>query len=126
MLTVSVDGGGADAELIVSVALRVTPFNVALIVAVVAAVTDAVAIVKVADDDPAATVTLGGTVAFALLLARLTEVAAEAVALNVTVPCTLFPPTTEAGFSVSAATVIAGGGGGSPAVTVTLVSRRPS
>ena len=89
MLTVSVDGGGggdvADG-LIVKVALRVTPFNVALIVAVAVAVTAPVPIVNVPDDAPAAIVTLAGTVARALLLARLTTVAAGALALNVTVP----------------------------------------
>jgi hypothetical protein len=87
MLTVSVaGGGGADAELIVNVALRVTPFNDALIVAVVVAVTAAVPTVNVPDDAPAAIVTLAGTLACALLLARLTTVAAGALALNVTVP----------------------------------------
>lgn len=87
-LTVSVDGGGgvvADG-LIVNVALRVTPFNVALIVAVPVAVTAVVPTVNVPDDAPAAIVTLAGTVARVLLLARLTTVAAGALALNVTVP----------------------------------------
>lgn len=88
MLTESVDGGGGvvAAGLIVSVALRVTPFSVALIVAVPVAVTDVVPIAKVAADAPAATVTLAGTVARVLLLARVTTVAAGAAALNVTVP----------------------------------------
>lgn len=88
ILTVSVagGGGGAFAGLIVNVALRVRPLNVPLIVAVVVAVTAVVLTVKVADDDPAATVTDGGTVADALLLARLTTVADEAAALNLTVP----------------------------------------
>jgi hypothetical protein len=115
--------------LIVNVALRVTPFNVALIVAVPVAVTATVPIVNVPDDAPAAIVTLAGTVARVLLLARLTTVAAGALALNVTVPCTLFPPTTELGFSARAATVNAGGGGGGCVVegtTVTPTSRRPS
>ena len=88
-LTVSVDGGGGgvvDAGLVVNVALRVTPFNVALIVAVPVAVTAAVPIVNVPEDAPAAIVTLAGTLARVLLLARLTTVAAGAVALNVTVP----------------------------------------
>ena len=87
ILTVSVDGGGVVATgLIVSVALRVTPLNVPLITALVVAVTVAVLIVKLADVAPAATVTLAGTEATALLLARLTTVAAGAVALNVTLP----------------------------------------
>jgi hypothetical protein len=79
-------GGGADAGLIVKIALLVTPFNAALIVALVVAVTAAVPTVTVPDDAPAAIVTLAGTVACALLLARLTTVAAGALALNVTVP----------------------------------------
>ena len=72
--------------LIVSVALRVSPLNVPLIVPVVVAVTAEVLTVNVAEDEPAATVTVAGTVADALLLARLTIVADEAAALNLTVP----------------------------------------
>lgn len=87
ILTVSVlGGGGAAAGLIVSVALRVTPLKVALIVALVAVVTAAVLMVKLADDAPAATVTLAGTEAAALLLANVTTVAEGAVALKLTVP----------------------------------------
>ena len=87
ILTVSVDGGGgAETGLIVSVALRVTPLKVPLIVALVVAVTVVVFTVKLAEDAPAATVTLAGTEAAALLLARLTVVADGAAALNVTVP----------------------------------------
>ena len=74
------------AGLIVSDAVRVTPFSEALIVAVADAVTAIVLIVNVAEDAPAATVTDAGTVAAALLLARLTRVAAGAVALNLMVP----------------------------------------
>jgi hypothetical protein len=87
ILTVSVAGGGVvTAGLIVSVALRVSPLNVPLIVAVVVAVTAVVFTVNVADEDPAATVTDGGTVAEALLLASVTNVADVAAALNLTVP----------------------------------------
>ena len=86
ILTVSVAGGGALAVLIVKVALRVSPLNVPLIVAVVVADTAVVFTVNVAEDDPAATVTDAGTVADALLLARFTTVADEAAALNLTVP----------------------------------------
>ena len=88
ILTVSVlgGGGGAPTGLIVSVALRVMPLRAPLIVALVIAVTVVVLIAKFADDAPAATVTLAGTVAAALLLARLTTVAAVAAALNLTVP----------------------------------------
>ena len=86
--TVSVagGGGGAPAGLIVRVALRVTPLNVPLIVAVVVADTAVVLTVNVAEDAPAATVTDGGTVADALLLARVTTVADVAAAVNLTVP----------------------------------------
>jgi hypothetical protein len=87
MLTVSVDGGGVVAAgLIVSVALRVTPLSVALIVAVPVVVTEVVPIVNVPEDAPAKIVTLAGTVARELLLARLITVAAGAAALSVTVP----------------------------------------
>ena len=86
--TVSVagGGGGAPAGLIVRVALRVTPLNVPLIVAVVVTDTAVVLTVNVAEDDPVATVTDGGTVAEALLLAKVTTVAAVAATVNVTVP----------------------------------------
>ena len=85
--TVSVlGGGGAATGLIVSVALRVMPSRVPLIVALTVAVTVVVLTVKLAEDAPAATVTLAGTVAAALLLARVTTVAAVAAALNLTVP----------------------------------------
>ena len=87
ILTVSVlGGGGAATGLIVSVALRVTPSNAPLIIALAVALTVVVLMVKLAEDAPAATVTLGGTVAAALLLARVTTVAAVAAALNLTVP----------------------------------------
>ena len=72
--------------LIVSDAVRVNPLNAALIVAVVVALTAAVLTLNVADDAPAATVTEAGTVADALLLARVTTVADGAVALSLTVP----------------------------------------
>src|SRR6185295_6003883 len=127
ILTVSVagGGGGAPAGLIVSVALRVTPLNVPLIVAVVVADTAVVFTVNVAEDDPAATVTDGGTVADALLLASVTTVADVAAALNLTVPWTGFPPTTDAGFRVTEAR-LTGAGGVVPGLTVTEVSRLPS
>jgi len=70
----------------VSVALRVSPLNVPLIVAVVVADTTAVLTVNDAEDAPAATVTDGGTVADALLLESVTTVADVAAALNLTVP----------------------------------------
>ena len=79
-------GGGAVTGLIVSVLLRVTPLKVPLMIALIVAFTVPVVTVKLADDAPAATVTLAGTVAAALLLARVTTVAAGAAALKVTVP----------------------------------------
>lgn len=125
--TVSVLGGcgGAVAVLIVSVALRVTPPNVPLIVALVVAFTAEVLIAKAAVVAPAATVTLAGTRAAALLLASVTTVAEGAAALNVTIPCAVFPPTTEAGDNVNDESVT-GAGAGVPRVTVTDTSRRPS
>lgn len=90
ILTVSVDGGGGGGGgatgLIVSVALRVTPLNTPVIVALVVVLTAVVLTVKFAEEAPAATVTLAGTEAAALLLARVTVVADGAAALNLTVP----------------------------------------
>jgi len=67
------------------------------------AATALVATVKVALVAPAATVTLGETVAtVVLLLERLTTAPpAGAAPLRVTVPCEEFPPVTLVGFSVS-------------------------
>ena len=95
--------------MIVSDAERVTPFRLAEIVAVIVAVTAVVLTANVADDAPAATVTLAGTAADALLLASVTVVAAGATALSVTVPCAAFPPVTEVGFNETAATVSGAG-----------------
>ena len=75
-----------DVGLSVSVAERVVAFKIALIVTLAGEVTDVVVVVKLADDAPAATVTLAGTDASALLDERLTLVAVEAGALKVTVP----------------------------------------
>jgi FtsH-binding integral membrane protein len=113
MRTVSaLGGGGATFVLIVSVALRVTPPNEPLIVALVVALTAVVLTMKLAELAPAATVTLAGTLATALLLASVTTVADGATALNVTVPWT--------------ADSVSGAGVGVPGVTVTVRSRRPS
>ena len=127
ILTVSVAGGGGGAltGLIVSDALRVNPLNVPLIVAVVVAETAVVLTVNVADEEPAATVTDAGTVADALLLARLTTVADGAAALSLTVPCTEFPPVTEVALNVTD-DKLSGVGTGADGVTVTVTSRRPS
>ena len=127
ILTVSVlgGGGGAPTALIVSVALRVTPSNVPLITAFVVAVTLVVLTVKLADVAPAATVTLAGTEAAALLLARVTTVAAGAAAFNVTLPWTAFPPTTVLDDNVIEDNE-SGVGVGAAGVTVTVKLRRPS
>jgi hypothetical protein len=125
ILTVSVDGGGGGGAFTVKVALRVMPLRVAVIATLLAAVTVVVLILKLAEDAPATTVTLAGKVAAALLLARLTTVATEAVALRMTVPWAEFPPVTAPGFMVNADSVIALGGGGG-GVTVRVTEREPS
>jgi hypothetical protein len=83
-------------------------------------VTALVVIVKVADACPADTVRLAGTFAFVWLLVKLTSAPpASAPVVNVTVPVTGFPPTTEVTGSVTElrATV--------PAVQCSLTQRNP-
>lgn len=104
-------------------ALRVTPLRVALMVTVVAEPTVVVVTLKLAEDAPAGTVTLAGKEAAALLLARLTTVAAPAEALKETVPCAAFPPVMVLGVKAKADTVIVVGGGG---VIVSVTWREPS
>lgn len=71
-------------------------------VAIVVEVTAVVVAVKVAVVLPAATLTLAGTAAEALLLDRLTAMPpAGAAPVRVTVPVEELPPATEAGFSAS-------------------------
>jgi hypothetical protein len=84
--------------LTVSVVVLVKPY-VPEIVTEVFAATGLVVIVKVADVAPAATVTLGGTCATAVLvLCSVTVVPpVGAAALKVTVPVELAPPTTDVG-----------------------------
>jgi hypothetical protein len=118
------------AGVMVSVAVRVTPPSVALMVALVVEVTAVVLTLKVAEDEPAGTVTLAGSVARALLLARLTVVAADAVALRVTRPCDVPPPVTELGVKVTEETVRVGAGVGvgvgvAAGVTVSETERLP-
>ena len=86
-------------------------------VTVVDAATALVLTVNVALVAPAATVTLDGTVAAAVLLLESVTVAppAGAAPLNVTVPVEEFPPVTLVGFIESDERV---GGGGGAAVTV--------
>jgi hypothetical protein len=61
-------GGGADCGITVSVAVRLTPPDVAVMVNAVEVVTDLVVTAKLALVAPAATVTLAGTVAACVLL----------------------------------------------------------
>src|SRR5713226_5511432 len=98
----SVTGGGGAGSETVSRAVLVRPPKEAEIVMVVDAVTEVVVTLKLAVVDPAATVTLAGTVATrVLLLERVTAVAAEGAGLMLTVPCKVLPPATVAGVSVT-------------------------
>ena len=99
-LTVTEDklaGGGGG--LTVSTAERETALKVPVIDSAVEAVTDVVVTVKVALVAPAATVTLAGTVAAAVLalLRPTTAPPAGAPAVNVTVPCDELPPRPRSG-----------------------------
>src|SRR3989441_8898862 len=94
-------GGGAGGET-VSSAVLVRPPKEAEIVMVVDVVTDVVVTLKLAVVDPAATVTLAGTMATTvLLLERVTTVAAEGAGLMLTAPCEVLPPVTLVGVSVT-------------------------
>jgi len=98
----SVTGGGGAGSETVSSAVLVRPPKEAEIVMVVDAVTEVVVTLKLAVVDPAATVTLAGTVATTvLLLERVTAVAAEGAGLMLTVPCKVLPPATVAGVSMT-------------------------
>ena len=97
------------AVLMVNVAVLVTIPAVAVIVAVVAAFTEVVVTVNVAVDAPAATVTLAGTVADALLLERLTTIPpVGAGEPSVIVPVVFVPPFTAVGFTETAVRTPAG------------------
>ena len=83
----------------VNAAVCVPPLNVAEMVADAALATAVVVMVKVAVVAPAATVTLAGTDAAALLLERVTLRPPVGAALpSVTVPVDEVPPVTEVGF----------------------------
>jgi hypothetical protein len=96
-------------------------------VADVATVASAVLTVKVALVAPAATVTLAGTVARAvLLLVSVTTAPPEGAALaRVAVPCELLPPTTVDGLSVIAKSVAGGGAVGSTVKVADCVTPPP-
>lgn len=85
------------------------------------AVTEAVVTVNVAVVAPAATVTLAGTAAIAVLalLNVTTAPPLGAALLNVTVPCEELPPVTVVGFSVTEERLA--GGGGCVTVSVALL-----
>jgi hypothetical protein len=114
-VSVAVDPGGVT----VSAAVRVTPAALAVMVATVDAVTEAVAMVKVALVTPAATVTLAGTVAAAVLLDSVTaNPPAGAADVNVTVPWADVPPVTLVGLTETADSEAGGGGGVTVSVAV--------
>ena len=107
-------GGGVPGGFTPSIAVRLTPPKVPVIVSAVVAVTAVVVTVKVALVVPAATVTLAGTAATAVLaLLRLTTAPPVGAALvSVSVPCTELPPTTEVGVTFTVDKLTAGAVGG--------------
>jgi hypothetical protein len=102
-------GGGGGVTL--SVAVLVAPPNAPVIVTGVDALTAVVVTVNVALVAPAATVTLAGTVATAVLLLDSVTTAppAGAALVNVAVPCAALPPTTLAGLRPIADSAAAAG-----------------
>ena len=97
------------AVLMVNVAVLVTIPAVAVIVADVAALTEAVVTVNVAVDAPAATVTLAGTTADALSLTNATTIPpVGAGEPSVIVPVAFAPPFTAVGFTETAVRTPAG------------------
>ena len=95
---------GGDTGVTVSVAVRDTPPNEPVMIAEVEVITEVVATVKVVLVAPAATVTLAGTLAAAVLLlvSVTTAPPAGAAALKVAVPVEKLPPTTLVGFTDTA------------------------
>jgi len=98
---------GAASRVTVSPAVRVTPPRAAVIVTVVEDETERVVTVNAALAEPAATVTLAGTVAtFVLLLESVTTAPPEGAGpLKVIVPCEDTPPTTLVGLRDTAESV---------------------
>ena len=85
----------------VTVAVALAPLAVAVSVAVVVVATGVVVTVKLADVEPARTVTLAGTLAHDWLLLKVTTVFVRTGALRVTVPCAVPPPGRALGLTVS-------------------------
>jgi hypothetical protein len=107
----SAAGAGDDAGVTIIGAERVTPPHVPEIVDDVEAVTDVVAMVKLALVDPAATVTLAGTeVAVELSESETNAPPLGAAALSVTVPLDELPPTTLLGLTDTDESAALGGG----------------
>jgi hypothetical protein len=100
---------GAAGGVTVSVALRLAPPKLPVMVSEVCAVTDDVATVNVLLVAPAAMVIVPGTVAvFGLLLASVTTAPPDGAApVSIAVPCTVLPPTTLVGLSVIVESVVA-------------------
>jgi hypothetical protein len=121
-VSVAVAPGGVT----VSAAVRITPAALAVMLATVDAVTDVVVMVNVALVAPAATVTLAGTVAAALLLESVTpNPPAGAADVNVTVPCADVPPVTLVGLTETADSEAGGGGGVTVSVAVFVAPPYP-
>ena len=99
--TVSVVVGGCAVS--VRVAVLVAPPKEPVMVTAVDAVTGDVVIVKLALVAPAATVTLAGVLAAALLSESVTTAPPDGAApVKVTVPCEELPPTIEVGLTLTA------------------------
>jgi len=110
-------GGGAGA-VTVSVAVRVTPPKLAVIVTGVELVTLEVAMLNVAVAVPSGTITVAGTLAALPPLETVTAAPPLGAApLRVTVPWDGLPPVTLDGLSASADNATAPGGPGAPGST---------
>jgi hypothetical protein len=117
------DAGGGGGET-VNAALLVAPPNEPEIVTGVDEATGCVVTVNVLLVLPAATVTLAGTVATAVLLLDIVTTAPPlgAAALSVTVPVEELPPTAVVGLTVTEESVAEGGGGFTPSDAKSVVS----
>ncbi len=114
-------GGGGAAAVTVTVAVRVTPFNVAVMVAVVSADTLVVFTVKPRAVVPDATVTLDGMLTTAgLLLESETTASVSAAAVSITKAEVGEPPATLDGLAVTLWRLKAGAPAG---VTVSVAER---